>query len=367
MEKRKAFLVNTAYYGLIAALVVLFLKYGLRYVLPFVLGFLIAYACQKPIRAISRKWKLNQKVSSIIVLALVMVLMAGISLLFIVKLSGGLVSLFRQLPAFYASQVEPYLQRILQWYENTDLVEILGETVAALLETVANNVLSTVGTWVTRLSVWVVSLLSGIITRFPSFLMTFLITIISAFFISFDYDRIVNFISLQMKPRTRELVSYVCVNLMGIIGKYLISYSLILLITFAELMVITLVAGIENAFLISLLIALFDFMPIVGISTVFVPWIIIDLVAGRYVQAIILGAGWVIMTVVRNIIEPRIVGQKVGLHPVVTLVAMYVGLKAAGLIGMLALPVTLVMLNEMQKKDIIHFYKEEPRAVEEES
>ena len=221
MDKKKTFLVNTAYYLLIAALVVVFLKYGLRYVLPFILGFLIAYACQKPIRFICRRWKLNQKVSSIIVLSLVILLLSGIALLFIVKLSGGLVSLFRQLPSFYETQVEPYLERILQWYENTNLEEILGETVAALLETVADNILSTVGTWVTRLSVWVVSLLTGIISKFPSFLMTFLITIISAFFISFDYDRIVNFISLQMKPRTRELVSYVCVNLMDIVGKYL--------------------------------------------------------------------------------------------------------------------------------------------------
>ncbi len=364
MEKKKAFLINFAFYGLIAALCLLFLKYGLKYVLPFVLGYIIAYICRRPTEFICSKLKMKNKVASILVLSVAIILLVLIFIILIGQLGGGLTSLFRALPAFYTNQVEPYVQKILQWYENTDLEEYIGETAAQILEATADKILQSLGSLVTTLSVRVVSFLTGVIGKVPNFMMTFLLTIISAFFISIDYENISGFLAMQLKPRTRELLTYVKVNLVDTLGKYIVSYSLILFITFIELNIVLLIAGVPNSFLLALLISFFDILPIVGTGTVFWPWFAIDMVAGNYKRAIIIIAGYFAITIIRNIIEPRIVGQKVGLHPIVTLIAMFIGLRAYGLIGMLMLPVLLVMLNEMQKKDIIHLYKTDPDRAE---
>lgn len=357
MKKKKAFLINTAFYGLIAALAVLFLKYGLKYIMPFLLGFIIAYLCRKPTEYLASKTKMNSKLCSILVLTVVFILLFLFCILVVVQAASGITSLFRSMPAFYANQVEPYVQQILQWYENTNLEDYIGEAAAALLESTADQILSSLGSLVTTLSMRVVSIATSFISGLPSFMMTFLLTIISAFFISIDYDNIIGFLARQLSPRTRELMSYVKVSFVDTIGKYIASYLLILGITYIELIIVLLIAGVSNAVLLALVIASFDILPIVGTGTVFWPWVIIDILAGRYYQAIVLAIGYIVITVIRNIIEPRILGQKVGLHPIVTLMAMYVGLKAFGFVGLFMLPITLVMLNEMQTTGLIKLYK----------
>ena len=153
-------------------------------------------------------------------------------------------------------------------------------------------------------------------------------------------------------------------SLVDTIVKYLVSYIILLFITFAELIVVFLVAGVSNPIVVAFIVACFDFLPIVGTGTVIWPWVIIDVLAGNYQRAIILAIGYFVITIVRKILEPRIVGQKVGLGPVMTLMTMYLGLRFFGLIGMLLIPVIFVVIIDMQKNDIIHLYKSDPAEEE---
>ena len=93
-----------------------------------------------------------------------------------------------------------------------------------------------------------------------------------------------------------------------------------------------------------------------------IPWMIIDVLTNNYKQAIILLVGFIAMQIIRQFAEPRIVGNRVGLHPVLALICMYVGLRTVGILGMFGLPITLVVLIEMQKAGLIHIYKEEPQS-----
>ena len=359
MDKKVSFLVNVAYYGIICAIVILFFKYGMNYVLPFVLAFAINYVFKKPIILLSEKTKLSRKGSALIVLTLAVVLLLVLVVLLGVKLVTSLKDVIMAVPGVYTRSVEPYIQRLLQWYERTDFIDILGPTVGAILESTAEAILTSLGSLVTNSSVRIVQWLTNVLSSFPSFLMTFLMTVISVYFIAFDYDRVLLFIKRQFSEKQLYFIQHVKTNFLNTVVKYLASYSLIMLITMGEMAVLMLAASVPRPFTVAFLIALFDFMPIVGISTILIPWIAIDIVSGNYVQAIILAVGYVVMTIVRNIIEPKIVGEQVGIHPLLTLILMFVGLKLDGLVGMLALPVSAVVLVQLQKADIIHFYKEE--------
>lgn len=360
MDKKKInFLVNFAYYGIICAIVVLFLKYGLKYVLPFILAFFINYVFKGPIILLSQKTGLNRKNSALIVLTLAVIILLVIVVLCGVKIVTSLRDVITAVPGIYSRSVEPYIQKALQWYEVTNFIEILGPTVGSILESTADSILSSLGSLVTNSSVRIVQWLTNVVSSFPSFLMTLLMTIISVFFIAFDYDNVMLFIKRQLSERQLFFLEHIKNNFFNTIVKYLASYSLIMLITLVEMSVLMVAASVPRPLTVAFLIALFDFMPIVGISTILIPWIIIDLVSGNYAQAIILLVGYIIMTVVRNIIEPKIVGDQVGIHPLLTLILMFVGLRAYGLIGMLALPVAAVVLVQLQKADIIHFYNEE--------
>jgi predicted PurR-regulated permease PerM len=132
------------------------------------------------------------------------------------------------------------------------------------------------------------------------------------------------------------------------------------------------ITGQQNVFLLALLIALLDILPIVGTGTVLIPWAVISLIVGDYAKGICLLIMYAIITVIRQFIEPKIVGDQVGLHPVATLIAMIVGTKLFGAIGLFGLPISLAIIKDLNDHGKIHVFKpykpyskEEPEKKEE--
>ena len=137
-----------------------------------------------------------------------------------------------------------------------------------------------------------------------------------------------------------------------------------MLITFLEVFIGLTVLGVRYAFLIALLTAVVDLMPVLGTGTVMIPWGIIDLIAGNYFMGIGLLVLYAIITVIRQILEPKIVGKYVGLYPLLALVSMYVGLKLFGLIGLFGLPLSIVIFDRLRRDGFINIGKNKKTAPE---
>lgn len=358
MEKPIKFLVNTAYYGVIVILILVFMKFAFPYVMPFFVGFIIAYAFHRPIALLSERSGMNKKLCSIITITVVIAILVLTLVILGVRLVDWAKVVFVKLPSFYSNNVEPYISDLLQWYEHYDIIDDLGPTIGSILQSTADSILSSLGNLVTTVSVRIVSLTTEFVSNLPSLLMKLLMIIISTYFISFDYDNIVSFIKRQMSDEVFNFCVHFKKLSLNTIGKYLLSYIIILLITFVELSILMSIAKVNNPILTAAGIAIFDIMPIVGTSTIMVPWMIIDVLSKKYVQALILLIGFIVMQIVRQFTEPRVVGQRVGLHPVLALICMYTGLRIWGIPGMFAIPITLVVLQEMHKAGMIHLYKD---------
>ncbi|MBR6609197.1 MAG: AI-2E family transporter, partial [Oscillospiraceae bacterium] len=139
--------------------------------------------------------------------------------------------------------------------------------------------------------------------------------------------------------------------------QYIKSYSLILFITFAEIAAGLWLLGVKRAVLIAMLIAVFDILPAVGTGGIIIPWGIISIALGDVFMGIGLLALYLIVTVVRNTLEPKIVGEQVGLHPVATLMAMFLGSKIMGIIGLFGFPIALVILTKLNDSGKIKLFK----------
>jgi len=122
------------------------------------------------------------------------------------------------------------------------------------------------------------------------------------------------------------------------------SYVLIMLLTFTELSILFSFFGIQNAILKAGIIALLDILPILGTGGVMIPWGITSLVLGYTKLGLELLLIYGIVTVVRNYVEPKIVGTQLGLHPIITLVSMFIGLRLFGFWGLFGLPVAISYL-----------------------
>lgn len=146
-------------------------------------------------------------------------------------------------------------------------------------------------------------------------------------------------------------------NVIGSLGKFIKAYSLIISVTFIELSIGFWILKVPNPFLFGGLIALIDIMPIIGTGAILIPWFIIAFIMGNTTMGVGILILYIIITAVRQTIEPRIVGQQIGLHPIVTLILMYVGAQLMGVLGLLLLPILATILVKLNKEGTIHLYK----------
>ena len=355
IETQKRFLIRIGFWAVVILLVILCLKYVLPFLLPFVVAFLIAALLNRPIMLLAEK--LNGKR---VVLAILMTLLFYVAAAALFSLLGLRVFMFvwetvRALPQLYRNTLEPALETMFSSLE-VYLDELDPAVVTALTDNM-NSALGSLGSFVTNASVRIISYISGIAAAVPGSFLNVIITIIVTFFLAIDYPKVTGFILRQLPEKADFYIGEVRDYVGGTLLKCLASYALILCITFLEISVGLTVLRVPNAILIALCIAVFDILPVLGTGGIMIPWGIISLIMGKWVLGLGLLALYLIITVIRNIIEPKIVGHQVGLHPVVTLLSMLAGLQLFGIIGLFGFPITLSLLKNLNDRGVIHILK----------
>lgn len=332
---------------LLAAVVYVAFKYALPLLLPFLFSLLISAIALPLVNLLHKKLHFHKKLTAAVLVTVLYLILAGLLLLV-----GRLIYLSA------SSAVD--------WF-NTRFVPDLN-TLLDKLDTVFHNSEYALMAWlyslkdslIATLQPKVVSLSTSILTKFasgvPSFVVKVIISIVATYFFALDYDNIRRAVTSRMSEATYQKMSATFQSLRTTIGQYLRAYSLIFLITFSELTIGLLCAGVRHFVLIALGIAVFDILPILGSSMIMLPWSIITLLRGNYQQGIILFIVYLVVVIARQFIEPKIVGERVGLHPLITLVTMYVGLKLFGGIGLFALPICCAVLQQLELAGVTHLF-----------
>ena len=203
----------------------------------------------------------------------------------------------------------------------------------------------------------------SVVKNIPSVLIGIVIGLVAWIFFTKDYDKIVRFIQRQMpKDKKNTLVEFKQVFYKTILTMFR-AYGLIMCITFGELLlgfsILSMLGIMKNGYfaLIAAGIAIFDILPVAGSGGILMPWAIVCLVTGNYKQTIGLIIIYVVITVIRQYIEPKIVGTSLGVNPIVTLMGLYFGLKLFGFIGMFVVPITIMTLKALNDNGRISIWK----------
>ena len=213
---------------------------------------------------------------------------------------------------------------------------------------------------------WITKPLSGVVStasKVPSFLIAFLVCVITTCFMTADYNVITDFINAQLSEKRREDFKRAKALLKSSLGKMGKAYLLIMLVTFSEMLIglsVLKLLGIFNSsyiVIISVATAVVDIIPVLGTGTVLIPWAIVCLIMGNYPMAIGLGILYGVITVIRQVVEPKLVAGQLGLPPFVTISAIYIGLKTMGVLGMFIAPVMIIMVKLLNDEGIIHLWK----------
>ena len=346
MEDKKKFIIDAMYYGIIAIIALLAIKYVLPIMVPFIIAFIVTALLQFPLDKMHLKSKHMRKLASIILCTVFYVIVFVIFLIVGARLATEAGDLVRAIPRIF-SELVPFINGAFDELEVA--VAAYDAELATVIDQMATSTLKTISQTVTDFSAKVLILVTSLATSIPGTIVSIVITVISTFFMAIDYDIVLGFLKKLIPPSKREIFDTSAQYTKSMIGIYIRSYTLLFSITFIELSIGFSLLKIPYALLLALIISIFDLLPILGTGGILLPWALILLVIGNVKLAAGIAALYLIITFARQTLEPKIVGAQIGLHPLATLIAMLLGLGLFGLVGLLAFPVTLSVLNAMHR------------------
>lgn len=362
IEKKKKFIINALYFVIIFALFYLGMLYLFNWIWPFLLAFFIAMMLQRPLDFISRHSRINRRIASIILIFFVF----AIAIVLIGLVGARIVDEVKGFVSYVTSRMDD-LPKLLDTVKLNiihflrflpdEMEASVTENINEMFEGLKHLKLSSIDFSGPLGGLW------GAARQVPNIIITCIVTFISTMFMTMDYRSVVRFIHNQLSPKNQVIVTETKHIFMTTIWRMLRAYLLIMLITFCELTLGFYILkwcnllSIDYVITLAAVIAVVDILPVLGVGVVLIPWAIISLIAGNGTLGIGLIVMYVIITIIRNYIEPRIVGNQIGLNPILTLMGMYLGLQAFGFIGMFGVPMIIIILKLLQDSGKVHIWK----------
>lgn len=380
IEKKKNFIINTGYTVILLALFYLFFKYAFGTLFPFLVAIAAAMILQKPVNFISRKTPVKRGLASVFCVLLSFFAMIAVLVLIGIwagiELKGFIDYIIIQLedvPAFI-DNIQHYLANGLSFLpdsiENT-ITTFVGDKLSSLLEAPNQSAGSDMNIDFSALSTPLLSILDTA-KAIPTTLVSILVALIACCFMTSDYKTLRGIVLGFFRPETRDKIVRAKNLLIPSLGKMAKAYGKIIAITFCEvslgLGVLKLLGIFDSGyiFIIALIIALIDIVPVLGTGTVLIPWALFSLFDANYGMAIGLIVMYVCITVIRQIIEPKLVAAQLGIPAFLMVIAMFMGTKLFGVIGLFLLPITLVMLKLLNDEGIITLFHFNEKSIKKE-
>lgn len=349
MEKKKEFIINCAYYMIIGVILLGICKYILPALLPFIFAFLVAALIQIPAGKISGKNTGRRKVIVSFLVFLFYTLLFFLVAAAGVKLIWGMGELVESVPAIYQNKIVPFLNEMSENMEVSASMADIG--IAEQIKSAFQEFTQNMGRYVSDFSMKAVKIISVRVTEIPGFIVKIVVTVISTFFIAIDYDRIIGFLKKHIPTGKEDMLRRGKEHIRNTVFIYIKSYSLLFLLTFVELSIGFLFLKIPYAGWLGLAIAIFDILPVLGTGGILLPWAFFLFLMKNTFLAVGILVLYLVITVIRNIVEPKLVGKQIGLHPLATLIAMFLGLKLIGIAGMILFPVALAIVLGLKKTE----------------
>lgn len=340
---KSKFITSVVYYSLLVAIIYFVVKFLFVYLFPFIIGTIITVLVQKPATLISKRTKIRKGYCALGIVALVYLLIISFLSLIIFEVGAFIYNLTIS-DNKILSDISVYVDRLIESVNN--IFDNIPEFISNELSTIIKNVLNSVAQIFTDFS-------KSIVSSMPMFLTSSLVTIIASCYIAKDYDRFKASILSVVSSKYKTALISIKKLFRESVGKVILGYLKILLITFVELSVGLLLLRVENFLIYAAVIAILDLLPILGTGTVLIPWGVYSILTENYFFGIGVIILYSLIIFIRNVIEPKIIGKQIGLHPLIALIAVFIGLKLFGFIGIFILPFSVMLIYKMYDEGII--------------
>lgn len=335
-------------------LFIIALKYLLPWLSPFILAFLTAALIEPPVRYLKNKFGFSHGFASVSCSTIVLSLILGVFVFAVGRILYELTGFVRDLPLILSGI--PDLIGSFEAKIDNYIVSAPPE-VRSFLESNIVKLSAYVSELPATLSGKLLGALSKVASSAPKIVLFTITYAIGVYFISGSFGEIRSFLLRQVPGRYRKNARIIKVGIVSALGKWLKAQVILMCITFLQLTAGFLLLKIEYAAFLALFISLIDTLPVFGVGTVILPWAAVSLLMGNATRAAALLVLFCIVEIVRNLLQPRLVGGMLGIHQLPMLVAIYTGFCTAGFLGMILFPIALVMLKRLSDAGFIRLWK----------
>ena len=318
----------------------------IRFFMPFVIGWIIAAIASPLVNWLEKRLKIVKKLGSALIVilvlaAIVLVLYFGIS-----RLAAEISDLIRNFPDMYA-QLETGLRQIGDTLSG--IFERLPSGIQNGWNTVVRNLDQYMGNLVSNMSEPTVMAAGNIAKSVPYYLISFIVAVLSAYFFIVEREKVLAWMKRVSPESVQKRMTLVIDNLRYAVGGYFKAQFKIMGFVFLILLVGLGILNTGYFVLVAFLIAFLDFLPFFGTGTAMIPWAVYEFFMGDYKMTVALVVIYVITQAVHQLLQPKLVGDSVGLNPLVTLFLLYIGYRMGGILWMiLAVPIGMVLINMCQ-------------------
>ena len=320
------------------------LKLSIFY-MPFLVAFIISLILEPCIKWIMKKTKLSRRTSSIIIFLVASIIILGSIAWILITLFSESSSLLQGLNDYFD---KAYIQ--FQGFINNfhfDKIH-LSDEILNVIQNSTGDLLQTASNWLRNALTGLIDL----VTSLPSIAICIGITVVALYFICVDKIYILDQIEHHLPKLWVKKIGNHLQDLIKTLGGYLKAEATLVLVSF----IISLIGlyilqfmkfPVQYPLLMALFIGFVDALPILGSGTVMIPWAIISAINGEINFGIAIIVLLIIMSVIRQLLEPKLVSKNIGVHPIFTLIAMYTGFKVIGIIGLLIGPIVLIIFKNI--------------------
>ena len=328
---------------------VLFVYVGIKaifYFMPFVIGWLLSVIASPLVTFLEKRLKIMKRLGSAITIILVLALCIGLIYLVISQIWEEISILIRNFPSMY-HDLERGLSQI--GTQGNTLFDRFPEQLQNSWSSLMNNLDDMISSFIGRIGEPTIEVAGNVAKRIPSVLIGTIVAFVSAYFFIADKESLGEWVKKVVPQPITSRMILVGENLKYAMGGYFKAQFKIMGVVFAILLVGFTLMQIRFSILLALAIAFLDFLPFFGTGTALIPWAVYKFLVGNYKMVVALVILYGVTQLVRQLIQPKLVGDSMGLNPLYTLFLLYLGYRVGSVLGMIfAVPVGLILLNLYQ-------------------
>lgn len=327
-------------------LVIFLLPKLIKFFLPFVIAFFISSIANPFVRFMEKKIKILRKHSTVLIIVLVLGAVVGVLYLLISFLTKQVINLYEDRFNIY-NEIKAILDNF------TDNLGGIYDMLPVSLQESLSNIQDTLAVWVENflasIELPAISTVGSYVGSVVDVIFVAIITVLAAYFLTAERDNIGSMLTRVLPESVLKYYRMIVDAFKKAVGGYFKAQFKIMIILIVIMFLGFEFMNIGYSLLLASIIAFLDFLPVFGTGAVFWPWLIVDVIIGDYKQAIFLGIMYLVCQLVKQILQPKMVGDSVGMNPLAALFYMFIGYRLGGILGMIiGIPVGMIVVSLYQ-------------------